>query len=327
MRDTVLPVLLGLLAWCANPVRPSAQTPPPLAPGNHEFSIVHEGRTRQYIVHVPPDAGHEPLPVMLGLHGGAGNARLFEAKTGLDAVADRNDFLAVYPDGTGPAGGTRYTWDSGPNCCGYALRNDVDDVGFLAALIDDLAARTPIDRHRIYATGHSNGAMMAYRLAAKRADLVAAIGAVSGAMAVDDFKPSQPVAVLDIHSVDDPQAVYQGGPGPPLLGFGKRISHRSVMAGLNQWAAADGCAPEPVIGPTIDGVGDNAGQTVTDLTWPGCAPGGWVRHLRLTGVGHAWPGSLLNPPGGQGGGQGGGKGTTLIMASDSAWAFASQFSR
>jgi len=91
----------------------------------------------------------------------------------MDATADREGFVAVYPNGTGR--GTRaLTWNAG-GCCAYAERNNIDDVGFTKALLDDLTSRVHIDRTRVYATGISNGGMMAFRLAVEASDRIAAI--------------------------------------------------------------------------------------------------------------------------------------------------------
>ncbi len=323
MKPAAFPVLVlaGVMASCA---ARRVGTPSMLeGAGDHVYQVRHDGRVRQYIVHVPPGGTTAPRPVMLALHGGGGTAAQFKDEAGLDAVADRHDFLAVYPDGTGPLRDRLHTWNAGPDCCGYARDHDVDDVGFLVALLDDLEGHASIDRHRIYATGHSNGAMMAYRLGAEHADVVAAIVPVAGAMMVDRFRPSAPVAVLDIHSVDDPRALYEGGLGQPFPGTDSRVTHRAVMAGLEAWARANGCAAMPVTGETKLGQGANRGQTVTALAWTGCSPGGTVRHLRLTGVGHGWPGAPVRPAMRRLIGPG----TTLISASDSAWAFASRFRR
>jgi len=93
--------------------------------------------------------------------------------SGMDAASDREHFIAVYPNGTGR--GRFLVWNAG-TCCGRAPLQGIDDVGFVRAMIDDLAKRTPIDRTRIYATGLSNGAMMTYRIAAEAPDLVARPG-------------------------------------------------------------------------------------------------------------------------------------------------------
>jgi polyhydroxybutyrate depolymerase len=266
-----------------------------------------------------------PLPVVLAFHGGGGNAEGFEAYAGLDTLADRAGFLVVYPDGTGPLRRRLLTWNAGPDCCGYARTHDVDDVGFAMAVLDDLARRTPVDSLRVYATGHSNGAMMAYRLAAERAERIAAIAVVAGAMDVpaEAFHPSRAVPVLDIHSVDDPRALYGGGMGPPFPGTRQRVHHQPVMAGLGRWIERDGCPPQPRIAQTREGASGtaDAGQTATLLVWDPCTSGAKVEHWKLTGVGHAWPGSttsrlperLL------------GRHTTLIDAAEEVWGFVSRF--
>jgi polyhydroxybutyrate depolymerase len=296
---------------------------PQLASGDHVFELQHDGLLRRYIVHVPPRATNRRLPVMLALHGGGGSGAQFQRENRLDPVADREGFLAVYPDGTGPLSGRLLTWNSGVHCCGWARKHAVDDSGFLVAMLDDLGGRAPIDPRRLYVTGHSNGAMMAYRLAAEHADRVAAIVAVGGAMDVAEFRPVRPVAVLDIHSVDDPRALYAGGLGPAFPGTNHRVDHQPVERGLALWAANNGCDATPLIENTLTGDDRNPGQTATRLVYTNCRPDGDVEQLRLTGVGHGWPGvevgwlrrRIIGPD------------TTLVNASEEAWAFASRFTR
>lgn len=322
MRLALLPLVGAALVTGCAAQRGERDVPPILAAGDHEFELRHDGRTRRYVVRVPA-GGARAQPVMLALHGGGGSGRQFKDDNGLDAVADRHGFVAVYPDGTGPLRERLLTWNAGGGCCGYARDRDVDDVGFLAAVLDHLAGRHPIDRARVYVTGHSNGAMMAYRLAAERAAIVAAIVPVGGAMMVDGLNPSRPVAVLHIHSIDDPRALYHGGLGPPFPGTEHRVLHRPVMAGLEAWARHNGCTATPMTGERREGTGTNRNQSGTTISWTGCRDGGTVEHLRLTGVGHGWPGapdragmrSLIGP------------GTTLIDAGEEAWRFASRFTR
>lgn len=298
---------------------------PTLAPGSHTFDLKHGGRNRSYIVHVPPAAkAGTALPIVLAFHGGGGEAAGFEGYAGLDVVADREGFLVVYPYGTGVLPRRLLTWNAG-ECCSYAMNQRVDDVGFAIAVLADVAERTPVDSTRTYATGHSNGAMMAYRLAAERADRIVAITAVSGAYDMAQFAPSRPVAILDIHSVDDPRAIYAGGFGPPFPGTTVRSSHRPVMDELRLWVKNNKCNAEPRSAETRTGqLGTkNAGETATLLTWENCASGGAVEHWKLTGVGHGWPGSprpelgeaLIGPP------------TTLINAAEEAWRFMSKVKR
>lgn len=289
------------------------------AAGDHTVSLRYDGRVRTYIVHVPRAAASgRALPVVLAFHGGGGEAEGFKEYAGLDAVAEREGFVVAYPNGTGPLRRRLLTWNAG-ECCGYAMNQGVDDVGFAMAVLDDLSRKTAIDPRRVYATGHSNGGMMAHRLGAERADRIAAIAPVAGAYDLDRFAPARPVGVLHIHSVDDPRALYGGGLGPAFPGTSVRSSHRPVMEGLERWRRHNGCAAEPRSLETRKGnaASGSANQTGTLLVWEGCAAGGSVAHWKLTGVGHGWPGNkaaarregLIGPS------------TTIVIASEEIWKF------
>lgn len=292
-----------------------------LPPGTHVFTLRHDGLARSYRVHVPPSATDaRPLPVLLAFHGGGGNARQFQESSGIPQVAEREGFLAVFPEGTGPL--RLHTWNAG-GCCGSARREGVDDVGFVAALLDDLARRIPVDPARVYATGHSNGGMMTYRLAAELGHRIAAAVPVAGALNPPVADPTHPVPILHIHSVDDPRALYHGGEGPPFPGTRVTTTHRPVEEGLGTWIAANGCSREPTRGRRIEGApgADDAGQWAEELRWDRCASGAPVVLRRLHGVGHGWPGDrpparrerLIGPS------------TTLLEAAEEAWSFVSRF--
>lgn len=321
-RATVLFLLIVAFA-CGKRAR--RDTPVSRLPaGNHTIDLRHDGRNRSYLIHVPPGATGA-LPVVLGFHGGGGHAANFQSYAELDRVADRERFLVVYPNGTGPIAGRLLTWNAGDGCCGYALNNTVDDVGFVVAVVNDLATRITVDRRRIYATGHSNGGIFSHRLAAERPDLVAAIAPVAGALDLARFAPAGVVPVLQIHSVDDPRALYDGGLGPPFPGTNSRVFHQPVQAGLDRWVAANGCAA------TADTVESRRGTRATGgedqsailLAWRGCRGGAEVRHWKLAGSGHGWPGDAA-PAGGE---RLAGPQTTIVRAADEAWAFFSRFRR
>ncbi|HXF66530.1 MAG TPA: PHB depolymerase family esterase, partial [Burkholderiales bacterium] len=206
--------LSSVFALAAALAAAAAAGAPALAPGDHEFVLLHRELRRSYLVHVPPQArSGRPLPVVINFHGAGGNARIQKWYSRMDEAAVRHGFIAVYPDGTGGIAGGQLTWNAG-TCCGWAAAARVDDVGFALALLEDLAQRTPLDRTRVYATGLSNGSMMAYRLAAEASHRIAAVAGVAGAMALARFAPAVPVPVMHIHSVDDRRALYAGGLGP-----------------------------------------------------------------------------------------------------------------
>jgi polyhydroxybutyrate depolymerase len=301
----------------------SAAEPAPLAPGDYSFSLKYQDRARDYLVHVPPQAARGgELPVVLNFHGGGGNAAGHRDYSHMDFAADRFGFIAVYPDGSGGILGKLHTFNAG-RCCGYAMNNQVDDVGFSAVLLDHLAHRASVDRLRVYATGLSNGAMMAYRLAMERPDLVAAIAAVAGSLDTAAFTPKRAVPIMHIHSIDDPRALYRGGLGPPFPFTNARVDHPPVETMLQRWIAYEHCPASPKTDPTIKGPRGqpDEGNTATKYTWVPCDGGSEIVLWKLSGSGHVWPGGtrnyypqLLGQP------------TGLIDANEQMWRFFEKFS-
>ena len=180
-----------------------------LTPGDHRRTIHVGERERSYLLHVPHSYdGTQRLPLVLAFHGGATDASYMIRFCGLNETADRENFLAVYPNGTGELP-KLLTWNAG-NCCGYARRHNADDVGFVRAILDELAGTGMIDRRRVFATGMSNGAMMAYRLAAEMSDRIAAIAPVAGTMELDALQPSRPVSVIHFHGTANEFVPFDG---------------------------------------------------------------------------------------------------------------------
>jgi polyhydroxybutyrate depolymerase len=260
-----------------------------LVPGDHTVTLQHGGRERSAIVHVPRQAAERPaFPVVLNFHGGGGHGANQKEYSLLDALAESENFLAVYPNGTGRLSGRLLTWNAG-TCCAYSVINKIDDVGFVRALIDRIADNFPIDRRRIYATGMSNGGMMAHRLAAEASDIVAAVAPVAGGMVLPMVKSARAVPVLHIHSVDDPRALYAGGLGPPFPFTKNQVLHPNIDEMIKRWAEHNGCAADPMI---VDQRVDRTprGHSATRYVFPNCRDGASVVLWKLTGAGHVWPG-------------------------------------
>ncbi len=263
-----------------------------LAPGDHEFALTHDGMRRSYLARVPPQArAGAPLPVVLNFHGGGGNAQVHKWYTRMDETADREGFIAVYPNGSGGIGERFLTWNAG-NCCGLSVVGGVDDVGFVLAVIDDLGRRAAIDRTRVYATGLSNGSMMAYRMAAEAADRIAAVGGVAGAMTLARFAPARAVPVMHIHSVDDERALYGGGFGPAFPFTNTRVFHHSVESTIGKWIKHNRCPAQPAATETVAGAAgtQDEGHTATRVAYRPCREGAEVVLWKLAGPGHVWPG-------------------------------------
>ena len=300
---TALPTILVTLAAATACARAQSGDPtvggstPALTPGNHDLSLRFGDRTRRYIVHVPPQAREgRPLALVLSFHGGGGTGRAQQDYVRTDPLADREGFIVVYPDGTGRLRRRLLTWNAG-SCCGYARDHHVDDVGFVRALLDDLARRVPIDARRIYATGLSNGGMMSYRLAAELGDRIAAIAPIAGGMVVDSIRSPRPVPVMHIHSLDDPRALYSGGLGPPFPYTNVRVLQPNMDSVIARWIAFDRCPATPSVGETVHGRPDSpsAAHTATPYRYAPCAGSSEYIIWKLTGAGHTWPGAGVQP--------------------------------
>jgi polyhydroxybutyrate depolymerase len=267
----------------------------PLRQGDEEKSFEFQGRRRTYIVHMPP--GHDrssAMPLVIVLHGGVVNAFFTAYNTGMNSTADREGFIAVYPNGTGRLEDRILTWNVGFGF-GYALRNNVDDVGFLRELIERMVSEYGADPGRVYATGISNGGIMSYRLASEASDLVAAVAPVAGASAgrqrpgsplVVFPAPARPVSTIAFHGMQDRFIPYGGGKGAGLT----NAVYLPVQDSINLWVGYDGCAPTP------DAWTSPSGNIIRHW-YGGGREGSEVVLYTIRDGGHSWPGGV-SPVGG-----------------------------
>jgi polyhydroxybutyrate depolymerase len=259
---------------------------------------------RPYLLHTPTNySSSSPPPLVLGIHGGGGNASSAQRITCpdgvpggpkcLDAVADRETFLVAYASGTGePPFPELRTWNAGGGrdgwACigGVACRDNVDDIGYFHALLDHIASHHAYNASRVYSTGISNGAAMSERLACEMPRRIAAIAPVGGAnqyATIEKCDPYRPVPVLQIHGVEDSRWPYHGGVGNGST----QGNFVSVKQSLDGWVARNGCDPAPVYGPLPDPAND--GTNSSQSVWTRCAGGAQVWHVRIDGGGHTWP--------------------------------------
>jgi polyhydroxybutyrate depolymerase len=249
-----------------------------------------DGRTRTYRLYLPSSlrAG-DRVPLLIALHGGIGSGLQFEANSGFDGLAEANRFIVAYPDGIGVGlrGNALRTWNAG-YCCGPAVKQKVDDVGFVRALIDTIERDHPIDARRVYAAGHSNGAMLAYRLACELSDRIAAVGLQSGSLGIDGCAPRQPVSVLHIHGSADRNHPINGGVGANGIAA---VEFRSARWSAETFANAIGC-PSPPVSHT-----DATNPDLHMTSWGGCRDHTTVELIAVTGASHAWMGHAARTPG------------------------------
>lgn len=223
-------------------------------------NLTFDGLNRTYRLFVPSSYAENPTPLLLALHGNGNDANQYASLTQLETKAEEEGFLLVFPQATNGI------WNAG-----FSKKSvGVDDVGFLAALVDKLAADYPVDTDRVYSTGTSGGGMMTYRLACDAPELLAAIAPMSSTMTVT-CAPDLPVSVLHIHGLADNTIPYEGNPAkefPPLP---------EVAA---QWSAFDGCNSTPTV--TTEG-------PATISEWSNCDSGTIVRLYAVAGMGHEYP--------------------------------------
>jgi polyhydroxybutyrate depolymerase len=234
------------------------------------------GVRRSYLLHLPPShRPGEPMPLLLVFHGGGGTASNIAGHTGLTPAATPRGYAVVYPDGVNGY------WSDG-----RAARAVADDVGFIRLLLDSLRRELPVDSGRIFATGISNGAGMAFRLACELRGTFAAIAPVAGGLPAElesRCAAAAPVSLLMFQGTLDRLMPYAGGDLSLRRG---RVLPAPTTASL--FARVDRCSDQPVEVAEPDTVTD--GTRVRRSTYPGCGEGRDVVLFTIEGGGHTWPG-------------------------------------
>ncbi len=254
-------------------------------PGDYGRKIPVGGKERFYELHVP--VGYEagrPLAVVLDFHGGGSYPAAHRYQSGLDKIADKENFIAVYPAGTpsSPYYKDRlFVWNAGL-CCSSAVKNNIDDVGFVDALLDDLAKFFSIDTNKVYATGISNGAQMSYRLAVELPHRIAAIAPVAATIAMENPRPTKPMSIIHFHGLKDQNAPYEGGIGPRGIA---KLDHKSVKENFSFWIVHNKCPQTPSETQKI-------GQAVMTRYRP-CQDDNEIILWTLKDGGHTWPGGKM----------------------------------
>lgn len=282
--------------------------------------IVHDGKRRFFNVRLPYKitlpSSYDPIisyPLVFVFHGGGGNANNIEDTTNFTKKAVEEGFIVVCPYGTGILNKFLLTWNCG-FCCGYALENNIDDVGFIRSLYEHISNEYSINPNMVYATGISNGGIMAYRVGSELSDIFAAIAPVAaqigGQATIDDEvwqipEPDNPVSVIAFNGMNDTRVPYDGG--RPLEGNAHVYSWMSTNESISFWVEHNGCntTPERNISESGNIIIDtySKGMDNTEVTL-----------VTIVDGTHSWPG-------GKKGWQGGPEPTQEICATDMIWDF------
>ncbi|GAC1397614.1 MAG: PHB depolymerase family esterase [Pyrinomonadaceae bacterium] len=245
--------------------------------------------TRTYVFHVPATYQKtQPVPLVFVLHGGGSQGKGASRLSAMSELAERENFIVVYPDGI------NQHWNDGR----ATIRVHTDDVTFIGVLLEYFAHEYNIDRKRVYATGISNGGMMAQRLACEMSDRIAAVVSVAAAMPQDlqpKCKPLRPISVMLINGTDDPLVPYNGGEIGKVGGGGYGGKVLSSAATIKFWLAHDNCSTQPV-SERLPDTDPNDGTRVRRDVYGKCKDNREAALYTIEGGGHAWAGSFQYLP-------------------------------
>lgn len=249
--------------------------------GLERKTLVHEGKTREYWVHLPPGFSKEKkAPVLFALHGGGGKAESFEKFSPIAPASDPAGFVVVYPEGIDKH------WNDGR----ANPSENHDDVGFLDGVREALLREYGVDPNRFFATGISNGGGLSFRLACERADKFRAVAPVAMNLGEDlsaRCKPARPISLLHIMGDHDKLVPFYGGQVSGPLGLKKRGKVRSFEATWEFWTKVDGCSGTP---STESWDRDPKDDTkVERRAFASCREGTRVEQYHIVGGGHTWP--------------------------------------
>lgn len=266
-----------------------------LKSGDYNFSLIHDGLARKYLSHVPKKYNNKiKTPLIIALHGGAGNAKDSPAFFHLNPKADQEGFILAYPEGTGKdlAGKHFGSWNAG-RCCSPAKDENIDDVGFIRSMIAKLKTDFNIDEKRIYVTGFSNGAQMAFRLACEMSEEIAAVAPGGSVGSYDTCNPKRPVPIFFFHGKADTVSPYEGGPecgvaiADFLISMGLPAERNPFFCEGNEayiakWRKFNGCSD-------VSKLTFKNGNAACN-TYDQCNNKAEITFCKVEGMGHIWPG-------------------------------------
>ena len=292
----LLLMLIGISTGCRNQATAEGSQSPTLIskpsrstarPGNEIGTLTRQGQPRTYVLHTPKSyRSDRPLPIVIAFHGYGSQGKDLAASSGLNDLADQQGFLVVYPDGLDRR------WN-----LTQSLFSQVDDVGFVSALIDHLTQIRAVDSRRIYAMGVSNGGFLVQRLACESSSRIAAFASVVATLPASlqtNCKASRPVSMLMMNGTDDRKVPWQGG----RLSYGEILS---VPASIEFWQQRNQCSTKSRIKRAVN-------DRVDLDRHPNCQAGSEVELVTLKGVGHLFP-------------RGGSGPNSLINGSEEIWTF------
>lgn len=256
--------------------------------GLKKYTTIHLDLERNYHVFTSTKfKKNSNLPLVILLHPGGTDAKTMMSYTSMNELAEKENFICAYPDAF------KKYWNDGRDFDGIPSQlMQIDDVGFILQMIDEIQKEYGIDKKRIFVTGASSGAMMCYRLACEVPEKIKAIAPIIATMPenlVFKCNPKTPVSIITILGIQDPVVPYKGG-DVKLDGvmLGRCMSAEST---LNFWITANNCTKDSVETIKLDDTDKIDGITVTKYVYKNCQNTKTIHYYTMKGGGHAWPGS------------------------------------
>jgi polyhydroxybutyrate depolymerase len=245
----------------------------PHASGDTTAEITSDGLVRTYILHVPPTyTGETAVSLVINLHGYGSNATDQAYYSGFPALADREGFIVVSPNGSGY-----------PQRWAFPGLGGADDVGFIGELLGALERELCIDTSRVYAVGMSNGAAITTFVACAMPERIAAIGAVAATAGPRACGTDVPIPLITFRATEDQCVPYGGG----TSACGMMLPVIAAEESVRMWAEHNACSPQPEVTQLTEHVRVTA--------YGGCAAEADVRLYTTGGDGHTWPGAINVP--------------------------------
>ncbi len=248
------------------------------AQGEAPTTFTYQGIDRHYYLHQAPDRTR-PVPLVLALHGLDEDVEGMRATWTMDSVADREGFDVLYPVSVT----SRWSYvDTRPVLLPDG-KDVVDDLGFMLALLDKLAADRITDPAHIFVAGRSNGALMSWTFACQASDQIAAAAPIVSAMIerqVELCHPKRLIPVAVIAGTDDWTQAYDGA-------VGENFRLLSIPETLEFWRQQRSCADLQItdIPPHVQS--DPTAAVLVE--WTRCRDASPLIFYRIEGGGHYMP--------------------------------------
>jgi polyhydroxybutyrate depolymerase len=243
-----------------------------------------DGNNRSYHIHIPGQLSDaQTVPLVLAFHGGGTDGKDMEAISGFNHLSDQDGVIVVYPDALID------NWNDGRESSAIDEQvQNIDDIGFIEQLIDEIVTAYPVDEARVYAVGISNGGIFSHYLASVTNSPVKAIATLAANLAEPlsaGFLPQSSLPVMMISGDADNFMPFDGG-GVGL--FGGRGEVISAQVTAEKWAVNNGFSISDVTVTSLPEQDLDDGTSVILHTW-GSGTQQVVEFYEIQGGGHHWP--------------------------------------